>query len=85
MSSSSAAAAGNLMFADAKGKAAKVAPASKPKGSAVVYLGRIPHGFFEDQIRGYFGQFGDVLRVRLSRSKKTGRSRGYAFVEFGGA
>ncbi|MBN3281077.1 MK67I protein, partial [Polyodon spathula] len=30
----------------------------------------------------YFSQFGSVKRVRLSRSKKTGRSKGYAFVEF---
>lgn len=27
-------------------------------------------------------QFGTVTKVRLSRSKKTTRSRGYAFMEF---
>ncbi|MGH0169995.1 UNVERIFIED_CONTAM: hypothetical protein FKN15_058107 [Acipenser sinensis] len=48
----------------------------------VIYLGHIPQGFFEPQIRIYFSQFGSVRRVRLSRSKKTGRSKGYAFVEF---
>ena len=31
---------------------------------------------------GYFSQFGDVLKVRLSRSKDTGKSKGYAFLEF---
>ncbi|KAG6879691.1 hypothetical protein C0992_012989, partial [Termitomyces sp. T32_za158] len=36
----------------------------------VVYIGRVPHGFYEDQMRGYFSQFGDVTRVRLSRNKK---------------
>lgn len=36
----------------------------------VIYLGRIPHGFFEDQMRAYFSQFGDVTRLRLSRNKK---------------
>ncbi|XP_072326725.1 MKI67 FHA domain-interacting nucleolar phosphoprotein isoform X1 [Scyliorhinus torazame] len=50
--------------------------------SGVIYLGHIPSGFFEPQIKKYFSQFGTVLRVRLSRSKKTGHSKGYAFVEF---
>ncbi|XP_043929624.1 MKI67 FHA domain-interacting nucleolar phosphoprotein [Protopterus annectens] len=48
----------------------------------VVYLGHIPVGFQEPQIRGYFSQFGTITRLRLSRSKKTGHSKGYAFVEF---
>ncbi|KAG6841476.1 hypothetical protein C0991_010664 [Blastosporella zonata] len=48
----------------------------------VLYLGRVPHGFYEDQMRGYFSQFGTVTRVRLSRNKKTGRSKHYGFVEF---
>ncbi|XP_024530188.1 uncharacterized RNA-binding protein C1827.05c [Selaginella moellendorffii] len=50
--------------------------------SSVVYIGRIPHGFYEDQMRGYFSQFGAVTRLRLSRNKKTGKSKHYAFVEF---
>ena len=48
----------------------------------VVYLGHIPHGFYEDQMSAFFKQFGVVKRLRLSRSKKTGRSRGYAFIQF---
>ncbi|KAI3613115.1 ribosomal biogenesis protein gar2 [Moniliophthora roreri] len=48
----------------------------------VVYIGRLPHGFYEDQLKGYFSQFGDVTRLRVSRNKKTGRSKHYAFVEF---
>ena len=50
--------------------------------SGVVYLGRIPHGFYEHQMRGYFSQFGPIKRLRLSRSKKTGQSKHYAFMEF---
>jgi len=38
--------------------------------TGVVYLGRIPHGFYEDQIRGFLSQFGDITRLRLSRNKK---------------
>ncbi|OAD00510.1 hypothetical protein MUCCIDRAFT_146826, partial [Mucor lusitanicus CBS 277.49] len=48
----------------------------------VVYLGRIPHGFYEKEMRGYFSQFGDISRLRLSRNKKTGRSKHYGFIEF---
>lgn len=29
--------------------------------SSVVYVGHIPHGFFEEQMRGFFTQFGDVI------------------------
>ncbi|XP_070694148.1 MKI67 FHA domain-interacting nucleolar phosphoprotein [Pempheris klunzingeri] len=48
----------------------------------VIYVGHLPLGLFEPQIKSYFEQFGKVLRLRLSRSKKTGGSKGYAFVEF---
>ena len=48
----------------------------------VIYVGHVPHGFYEAQMREYFGQFGDVTRVKVSRNKKTGRSKHYAFVEF---
>ncbi|KII84418.1 hypothetical protein PLICRDRAFT_118081 [Plicaturopsis crispa FD-325 SS-3] len=48
----------------------------------VLYLGRLPHGFYEDQLRGYFSQFGDITRLRISRNKKTGASKHYAFLEF---
>ncbi|PPQ69012.1 hypothetical protein CVT24_000087 [Panaeolus cyanescens] len=48
----------------------------------VLYLGRIPHGFYEEQMKAYFSQFGDVTRIRLSRNKKTGRSKHYGFIEF---
>lgn len=48
----------------------------------VIYVGHLPRGLFEPQLKTYFEQFGKVLRLRLSRSKKTGGSKGYAFVEF---
>ncbi|KAI9463318.1 hypothetical protein BJY52DRAFT_1350766 [Lactarius psammicola] len=58
---------------------AKRKPAAE---TGVVYLGRIPHGFYEDQMRAYFSQFGDISRLRLSRNKKTGRTKHYGFIEF---
>lgn len=33
-------------------------------------------------MRGFFSQFGKVSNVRVARSAKNGRSKGYAFVEF---
>ena len=39
-------------------------------GSTIVYLGHIPHGFYEEQMRGFFSQFGTLGRVRLVRNKK---------------
>ena len=38
----------------------------------VIYLGHIPHGFYENQIQDFFSQFGTVNKVRLSRSRKVG-------------
>ncbi|WFD45354.1 nucleolar protein [Malassezia psittaci] len=54
----------------------------KQDDTGVVYVGRLPHGFFEKQLRAYFSQFGDLRRLRLSRNKKTGHSKHYAFLEF---
>ncbi|CAO3696133.1 unnamed protein product [Rhizopus stolonifer] len=48
----------------------------------IIYLGRIPHGFYEHEMRGYFKQFGRVLKVRVVRSRKTGRSKHFGFIQF---
>ncbi|KAH8357238.1 hypothetical protein KR084_011226 [Drosophila pseudotakahashii] len=66
-----------------KKKVAKAKP-QKEKGPerGVIIVKHLPHGFFEQQLRQYFRQFGRVLRIRLARSLRTGNSKGYAFVEF---
>lgn len=48
----------------------------------VIKLNNIPHGFYEEQMKKYFKQFGTVRNVILVRSKKTHNSRGFGFVEF---
>ncbi|CAO2636529.1 MKI67 FHA domain-interacting nucleolar phosphoprotein, partial [Lemmus lemmus] len=48
----------------------------------VIFLGHLPATFSESHIYDYFTQFGPISRFRLSRSKRTGNSRGYGFVEF---
>jgi nucleolar protein 15 len=50
--------------------------------SSVIYLGHIPVGFEDRELTVFLNQFGNVSRCRVSRSTKSGRSRGYAFVEF---
>lgn len=40
-----------------------------------VYLGHIPHGFYEKEMSSYFSQFGEVTRVKLFRSKKVCKKR----------
>ncbi|XP_029461064.1 MKI67 FHA domain-interacting nucleolar phosphoprotein [Rhinatrema bivittatum] len=60
----------------------KQKPQAEKLTPGVIYLGHLPKGLYEPQLKGYFSQFGSVSRVRLSRSKKTGGSKGYAFVEF---
>jgi nucleolar protein 15 len=64
-------------------KAKSSGPSSGTPG--VMYLARIPHGFYEHELREYFGQFGDITRLRVVRNKKTGASRHRAFIEFADA
>ncbi|KFX97421.1 hypothetical protein V490_02800 [Pseudogymnoascus sp. VKM F-3557] len=67
----------------AKSKLAKLAAQKAVSaGPGTVYLGRIPHGFYEHEMRQYFKQFGDITQLRLSRNRKTGNSKHYAFIQF---
>ncbi|CAI5524573.1 unnamed protein product [Closterium sp. Naga37s-1] len=50
--------------------------------SSVVYLGRLPHGFYEDELHGFLSQFGEIEQLRVVRNPKTGRSRHYGYVKF---
>ncbi|KAE9417046.1 hypothetical protein Angca_003161, partial [Angiostrongylus cantonensis] len=54
----------------------------KDENLHVVKIKGIPYGFFEKQLWEYFTQFGKVVRVRVSRSLKTGNFKGWAFVGF---
>lgn len=48
----------------------------------VVYVGHLPRALGEKDLKSYFQQFGTVTRLRLAKSKKTGGSKGYAFLEY---
>lgn len=60
--------------------------ASDPESTpGVVYISRIPHGFYEPQMQAYFSQFGPIANIRLARNKKTGKSKHFAFIQFASA
>jgi nucleolar protein 15 len=49
--------------------------------NGVVYIGHLPHGFYEVQLVEFFSQFGKVRRARVSRTKK-GHSRHFGYLQF---
>lgn len=48
----------------------------------ILLISHLPPGFLEPQLKRFFTQFGQIKRLRLIRSKKTGGSKSYAFIEF---
>ena len=53
-----------------------------PAPATVVYVGHLPFGFFEKEMSGFFKQFGKVKNVKVARSSRTARSKGYGWLEF---
>lgn len=46
-----------------------------------LYVGNVPWGTTEDDLRDAFAEHGEVLGCRIITERATGRSRGYGFVE----
>ena len=55
---------------------------SSQPSTGVVYVGHLPWGFIDSTLKKYFSQFGNITRIISPKSSKTGRSVGYAFIEF---
>lgn len=53
-----------------------------PINNTAIYVGHLPWGFEDHALKKYFEQFGEITRYIAPRSSKTGRSVGYAFIEF---
>lgn len=53
-----------------------------PKESRIIYIGHLPKYMEEHEIYKFLQQFGNVKNLYLFRSKKTGNSKGYTFVQF---
>lgn len=51
--------------------------------SKKLYVGSLPYSATEDQLRAIFEPYGSLESVRIIMDKFTGRSKGFAFVEFG--
>lgn len=47
-----------------------------------LYVGNLPYSTTEDELRSMFSEFGEITDVKLISDKFTGRSKGFAFVEF---
>ena len=46
-----------------------------------IYVGNIPFGSSEQDVRDLFAEYGEVERVYLPQDRETGRPRGFGFVE----
>ena len=46
-----------------------------------VYVGNLPFGMNDDDLRGLFEQHGTVNSASVVMDRETGRSRGFGFVE----
>ena len=46
-----------------------------------IYVGNLPFGATEEEIRNLFEPFGAVESVRMISDRDTGRPRGFGFVE----
>jgi len=50
-----------------------------------IYVGNMSYGTSEDELRTLFEEHGTVDAVRVITDRDTGRPKGFAFVEMGGA
>jgi len=50
-----------------------------------IFVGGISSDVTNDDLKGHFTQFGEVTQAQVKIDRATGRSRGFAFVEFGSA
>lgn len=46
-----------------------------------LYVGNLPYRVHEGEVKALFGEYGPVNSVRLVRDRKTGRRKGFGFVE----
>lgn len=46
-----------------------------------LYVGNLPYRVNENTVKSHFAKYGDVDSVRLMRDRKTGKRKGFGFVE----
>ncbi|MBN2479479.1 MAG: RNA-binding protein [Parachlamydiales bacterium] len=48
-----------------------------------LYVGNLPHSYKEDDVKELFSKYSSVESCKIITDRDTGRSKGFAFVEFG--
>ena len=46
-----------------------------------IYVGNLPHGVSEEELRKIFSKFGEVESVKLVMDRFSGQSKGFGFVD----
>ena len=46
-----------------------------------IYVGNLPHGVSEEEIREMFAKYGEVESVTMVKDRFSGQSKGFGFVE----
>ncbi|KAJ2012457.1 RNA-binding protein Cwf29 [Coemansia sp. IMI 209128] len=52
------------------------------KDSAYIFAGGLPFDLTEGDVICVFSQFGEIVNINLVRDKETGKSKGYAFLQY---
>jgi RNA recognition motif-containing protein len=70
----------------------KKAPAKQPKSrvssehsgpaNTQLYIGNIPYRSNDQDLHDFFSRYGDIDTVRVIKDRRTGRSKGFAFVTY---
>jgi RNA recognition motif-containing protein len=52
------------------------------RDSTTLFVGNLPYNFRERDVADYFGKCGRLRGVTIGMNRRTGQSKGYAFVEY---
>lgn len=71
----------NSTSSSASSSSSSSSPASHSGETATLYVGNLPYRANEDAVKEYFQKDLHVQSVRLMKDRKTGKRKGYGFVE----
>ena len=52
------------------------------KNQSTIFVGNLPFSTTEDELNRLFNQFGTIVKIHIPTNRETGKSRGFAFLEF---
>lgn len=59
--------------------------AQSPIQGSQIYIGNLPYRLSDDELREHFDGFGKIASLRIVKDRRSGRSKGYAFLTFASA